>query len=262
MVDPSPAPSTYSNVDEDGYSEREEDEESNLGEDDVRVGDIDLELEDQDHPMAPDTPYTAAPTTGSTSASAAAGTPASGLGMTAPAASLSIFAPPSDSPATPLPDALQNVITASAAAAGSGSGSASTATRKLRDRAPPPPPPTIPTPVTVGPNRERDTMVKDAADGLKRVRSTRGRDSTAGAGGGGSRSGARAADEEAIRAGVSASGKGVKVGGTQRVGAGPKRRPKGRGEEVVRGVLCNLPHKSWTNQAAGLSAKATELPPI
>lgn len=149
----------------------------------------------------------------------------------APSGALSIFAPPLS---TDLPEALQDVISPSKARAttnGNGHGhsngdisagpSTNTSSRELRVRLTIPNTGTTTTTTTGGATTAIDgELVKEASDGLaSRLRPTRGRESTQ-------------------RTGVSASGKGVKVGGGARTATGPSTsvtRKKGAlPSEIVR----------------------------
>lgn len=161
----------------------------------------------------------------------------SGSGTTTPAptGALSIFAPPVSAD---LPEALQGVISPPVASSSrqpetalNGNVSASTSTnghsggRELRVRL------TIPTTANGNGNGtgEGDSMIKDAADGIAstsasastRLRPTRGKEGTQ-------------------RTGVSASGKGVKVGGGARVGVTgpPTLTTRNKGAKTSEVVSC------------------------
>jgi hypothetical protein len=150
-------------------------------------------------------------------------------GDVTPSGALSIFAPPQNAD---LPEALQSIISPSQArsvdmngnshahsngsANGNGAAGPSTSSRELRVRL------TIPASASGSGTPDIETS-REAGPASGRLRPTRGRESTQ-------------------RTGVSASGKGVKVGGGARVTTGPSTsitRKKGApANEIVRFLQC------------------------
>lgn len=91
--------------------------------------------------------------------------------------------------------------------------------------------------------------MRDAAEGLvqEQRRSLRGRAARIGATGDGGSASGEGGSEMRLIAGVNASGKGVKVGGSAKIGTGPGgvQRKKKKGDVDVVSLLEKLHRGSW-----------------